>query len=167
MLMSQEEQQFLLNHLKPHHRVLEYGSGESTKQIAAKVRSLVSIEHDKDWYSKVLQDSPQNVDLILREPKTPYFWGKCDGTLEQFSNYINTPVGMGVFDVVLIDGRARAYCAAVCSKFSNRNTLIFIHDFNTGEYMRKNYGMAYHYLDEVDYRGSLFLFKLKPHLLEK
>jgi predicted O-methyltransferase YrrM len=39
--------------LRPHHRGLEWGSGNGTTWVARRCRSLTSIEHFKPWYEKV------------------------------------------------------------------------------------------------------------------
>lgn len=63
--MPKEEENFFLSHLKSDHKVLEYGSGESTKQIAERVDSVLSIEHQKNWYEKVKNEIPNNVEIVL------------------------------------------------------------------------------------------------------
>lgn len=156
MFTSKEEQDFFMSHLDENTRVLEYGSGESTIEISKIVKKIVSIEHQKVWYDKVKSISPSNCDLILQIPDEVYDEGGLDGTYEQFKSYINSPVGMDTFDIILIDGRARVECAKVCSKFSNENTIIFVHDF-----FREEYQEIKNFLDIVEIKGTMAKFKIK------
>lgn len=41
--------------LRPHHRGLEWGSGNGSMWIAARCRSLVSVEHHAEWHAEVLR----------------------------------------------------------------------------------------------------------------
>ena len=59
--------------LKPNMEGLEFGSGCSTIWLARRVKSLVSVEHDKEWYNRVTklieQNNIKNVKLIYAESK--------------------------------------------------------------------------------------------------
>jgi len=39
--------------LRPSDRMLEWGSGRSTAWLSARVQSIQSIEHDREWYERV------------------------------------------------------------------------------------------------------------------
>lgn len=113
-------------------KVLEYGSGESSIEIAKMVNTLLTIEHNRDWMDKIKPQLPDNA-LMLFAPPTCLEWG-TDGTYEQFKEYIEAPEDYGVFDVIIIDGRARIGCAEYCKHVSHKNTTIFVHDYNRLEY---------------------------------
>lgn len=159
MFMPKDEENFFLQHLKSNHKVLEYGSGESTKQIAERVESVLSIEHQKFWYEKVSKEVPNNAEVVLVEPNFPHTSG--DGSYEQFKNYVEYPIGKGVFDIILIDGRARPWCTSVCKKISHKNTIVFVDDFNTGEITRREYKLAHYYLNELEHCGRLYKFEVR------
>lgn len=159
MFMPKDEENFFLKHLKSNHKVLEYGSGESTKQIAERVESVLSIEHQKSWYEKVSKEVPNNAEIVLVEPNFPHTGG--DGSYEQFKNYIEYPIGKGMFDIILIDGRARPWCTSICKKISHKNTIVFVDDFNTGEITRREYKLAYYYLNELEHCGRLYKFEVR------
>ena len=57
-----------LNNLKKTDKVLEFGSGQSTKEISAFVKEIVSIEHQEDWFLKVSKDLPNNCTILLKKP---------------------------------------------------------------------------------------------------
>lgn len=161
MFMPKDEENFFLSHLKSDHKVLEYGSGESTKQIAERVDSVLSIEHQKNWYEKVKNEIPNNAEIVLVEPNYPHIDGSGDGSFQQFKDYIEYPIGKDIFDVILIDGRARPWCASICKKISHEKTIVFIDDFNTGEITRTDYKLAHYYLNELDHCGRLYKFEVR------
>ena len=161
MFMPKDEENFFLSHLKSDHKVLEYGSGESTKQIAERVDSVLSIEHQKNWYEKVKNEIPNNAEIVLVEPNYPHIDGSGDGSFQQFKDYIEYPIGKNIFDIILIDGRARPWCASICKRISHEKTIVFIDDFNTGEISRTDYKLAHYYLNELDHCGRLYKFEVR------
>ncbi|WP_146749543.1 hypothetical protein [Ensifer adhaerens] len=48
-------------------RVFEYGSGNSTLWWSRKAKSVVSVEHDRDWFELISKQSPANVTYNYRE----------------------------------------------------------------------------------------------------
>jgi hypothetical protein len=134
MFTDKLEEDFFLSHLKNHHKVLEYGSGESTLEISKIVKSLVSIEHQQVWFDKISPSIPTNCKLILSLPDKKYIEGGHCGTYEQFETYINSPIQYGPYDIILIDGRARIECSKICNKLSHEDTIIFVHDWHREEY---------------------------------
>ena len=60
---------FLDGWLKPGMRVFEYGCGGSTIFLAARVKEVVSVEHDEGWARRVVQQferSSQTLPQILK-----------------------------------------------------------------------------------------------------
>lgn len=84
--------------LGPDMDVLEFGSGMSTRWLAARVRRVVSIEHDKGWYQHVMSElrggGVTNVDYVLLDNAEEY----------------PRPSVLQTFDFVLVDGRHRRSC---------------------------------------------------------
>lgn len=79
--------------------VFEYGSGASTAWFAARVKRVVSVEHDEGWYRRLAGRVPPNVTL----EHVP---------LERGGAYCRRASAQGTrFDVVVIDGRDRVNCA--------------------------------------------------------
>lgn len=157
---STGESSFFINHINKQQRVLEYGSGESTIEIAGLCKEVISVEHNITWYNRVKLDIPSNIILILREPDEEYREGGCDGTYNQFKNYILAPLDYGTFDIILIDGRARIECAKFVKNVSHDDTIIFIHDF-TSRLERDNYKEIFNYLDLVESVGDMSKFKIR------
>lgn len=120
---------FLDNILHKDMTVYEYGSGGSTLYFAKRVKEVISTEHNKEWYEKVLEEINKkgfsNCHLRLFEPIRTKFHMKQD--IADPDSYISddeTYRGMSFkeyassidsypdsfFDIVLIDGRSRPSC---------------------------------------------------------
>jgi hypothetical protein len=83
-----------LNKLK----IFEFGSGNSTYFYAKHADSVVSVEHDKEWYDKIVSTKPKNSEMIFCELTT-------DG------DYCRMPVTLKKkFDILIVDGRDRVNC---------------------------------------------------------
>ncbi len=54
---------FLTPRLSKEITVFEFGSGNSTLFFAERVKKVISIEHNKDWYQIVNKTKPDNVEL--------------------------------------------------------------------------------------------------------
>jgi predicted O-methyltransferase YrrM len=156
MFTTTNESVFFLAEIDKTKKVLEYGSGQSTFEIADKCLNIISIEHQEDWYNKLQDGLLSNCEIILKKPDLPYVEGGHCGTYEEFKSYIEAPLDKGPFDVILIDGRARVSCASVVKLMSHDNTIIFIHDFNRPEYQD-----ALNFLELVEQVGTMAKFKLK------
>jgi hypothetical protein len=103
-------------------RVFEYGAGGSTIYFAGQVKEVISIEHDKEWVTKIFDLlaglNINNVKLKISEPFKPEAPEKFYNSDNEkynglsFKNYVleinNFPDDY--FDIILIDGRARNAC---------------------------------------------------------
>ena len=121
---------FLKAYLKPHMKVCEFGCGGSTIFFARRVREVVSIEHDQEWYAqvqKLLADQAlHNVQMLLRAPETAapfeppelaFEPNSYRSTSPPYSTHIFYRYASAIdlfpdahFDLVLVDGRARPSC---------------------------------------------------------
>jgi hypothetical protein len=156
MFTSEKEKKFFFDVIKSDKKILEYGSGESTLEISSQCFYLCSIEHQKNWYNKLITQIPTNCNLHLVEPNLPYIEGGDCGSYEEFKDYIEKPLNESPFDIILIDGRARVGCASICHKLSHNDTIVFIHDFQ-----RKEYQEVLKYLDFIDIVETMAKFKIK------
>jgi len=105
---------------------LEYGSGRSTLFFSKRIKKLVSIEHNEQWYkivSKQLKENKiHNVDYFLF-PKADVPHSKADldiykneheeyeskNAFKAYYNKVND-YSDDFFDFVIIDGRSRVRC---------------------------------------------------------
>lgn len=105
---------------------LEYGSGNSTLYFAKKLKKLVSVEHNLEWFkkiSKLLEENKiKNVDYFLI-PKEKFIENVDDLDIymnehdkyESKKNFLNYYTKINeypdsFFDFILIDGRVRVHC---------------------------------------------------------
>lgn len=118
--------EFLETVLKADMHVFEYGSGGSTLFFAKRVRQVISVEHDADWADKVAHQlrthAYEHVRLWLVPPDEEAASCVDPATVPSayvshmssasFERYVRSIDGFpdDFFDVIVIDGRARASC---------------------------------------------------------
>jgi hypothetical protein len=100
---------------RPDARVFEWGSGASTLWLAGRSASVHSVEHDAGWATALTPRLPANVDLTVVSPvptPTPVIGSAKPGHAGlDFSSYVAAIDAVdGLFDVIVIDGRAREAC---------------------------------------------------------
>lgn len=115
--------------LRPGMRVFEYGSGGSTLCFARRGATVISIEHNPEWYGRVVsrleQEHQHNASVTLVEPVPTTHTSDADPADPEvyissapeyhhydFKNYVTTIDAYpdDHFDLILIDGRARPAC---------------------------------------------------------
>lgn len=89
---------FIADRLHFDLEVFEYGSGNSTLWYSSKVKSVTSVEHDINWFQKIKDKMPDNVNIY--HEKLVY-----GGSYSEFSNKFGKK-----FDIVIVDGRDRINC---------------------------------------------------------
>jgi hypothetical protein len=111
-------QKFISKNMK----VFEYGSGGSTIYFAERVEEVNSIEHDKEWFTKLSivleRNKIRNVRLKISEPlkeeaaENIYYSDNENYKGLSFKNYVLeiNKFPDRYFDIILIDGRARNAC---------------------------------------------------------
>ena len=67
MFTTPAESAFLFAEIDKNKKVLEYGSGQSTIEIAERCNEIISIEHQEEWYTKNLLVKPSNCEILLRK----------------------------------------------------------------------------------------------------
>lgn len=129
--MSNKQIETIQSYLDNDMIVLEYGAGGSTAHFANFVKTYVSIEHDINWINKLKQHLPSNVELYYCPPNNNIKLPVWEGKEKDFLNYINyiDNIQYKKYDVVIIDGRARQFCAIKILNYIDNNTLVFFHDF--------------------------------------
>jgi hypothetical protein len=121
---------FLDDFLKPGMTVCEYGSGGSTLFFARRVRHVVSIEDNAQWFKvvsdRVRQKSIDNVTLKL----CPFDFKKPAGF--EKSEYLHA-IPDELFDVIVVDGseewtRIRPVCFEKAQSRVKKNGVIVVDD---------------------------------------
>lgn len=115
-------------------RVLEWGPGHSTRQLAALLpgAEIVSIEHDADWYAHWQSHLDSRVDLRLLPLG------------ERYGQYA-APDVRGLFDLIFVDGRWRRRCLLTAAKRLAPGGVVVVHDAQ-----REWYHPAF---EKFEYRG--------------
>lgn len=85
--------------------VFEYGSGNSSIYWAKKSKKVVSIESDKEWFSKVNDKKLSNQEIILVEESSLY-----ESSIEVLNQK---------FDLIIIDGKRRIKCGEMIYEYLN------------------------------------------------
>ena len=119
--------EFLEARLRPAMRVFEYGAGGSTLFFCKLQCDVRTVEHDPAWADvtkqALLKNNLSAANLQLRPPEPdPDYVGKDPSDLDgyisssadfkgfSFRNYAGAIDGLGEFDLVMVDGRARPSC---------------------------------------------------------
>lgn len=122
-----------------HFNAFEYGSGNSSKYWANRCNSVISVEHDPEWFAEVNQSLGPNQSLILAEEKEDY--------VQAITRQQQT------FELIVIDGVHRQDCARKIDAFLNKETGIVILDNSdwyaaTAKYLKETLGLI-----QLDFHG--------------
>jgi len=161
--MTDIEINLIKSFLQKDKIVLEWGTGGSTIEFSKYVKEYYSIEHNFEWYNAVSKRIDKNTHLFYIPPNTknlnwlPEFE---EGGYDDFKNYIkfvNIVAFAGKkFDLVLIDGRARADCAIEVLPHLSENAVVFIHNFE-----RPYYWKVLKYYEIISVSEKLAALKIK------
>jgi hypothetical protein len=147
---------FLEKYLKKDMKVFEFGSGGSTIYFSRLVEKVISVEHSNDWYSQtndaILALKLCNIEYLFCEPsfinttsthidcKDPKNYKSCLGQYTQydFQNYATSidRYSDEYFDLVVVDGRARASCILHSIKKIKKNGILFIDNSDRNYYIK-------------------------------
>jgi len=142
--MSPQEVRCIEEHIKGRKVMLEWGAGGSTLHFSKFVDEYYSIEHNKDWFYKVNKTKPSNVSMFLVENNEPR---TLPTQKEQFIDYINfIDTFNKTFDAILVDGRARGWCAEKALDYIHSDSVVFVHDY----FNRPNYHIVENWYNVVD-----------------
>lgn len=122
-------------------KVFEFGSGNSSLYWSEKCLSLISIEHDQDWFNKIRNNIRSNQRLFLRKNKDEYVKSIINHEFET------------KFDIIIIDGVFRQDCAIEVEKNLNLESGMVILDNSdwyaeTAKFLRDSMDMI-----QVDFHG--------------
>lgn len=146
--MEKEDRDIITKHLNKEDIMLEWGSGGSTLYFSKYVKEYYSIEHNKEWYWEIRKEIEKygysNIHLFFIPNNAPR---TLPTKPEQFKDYIEfvNKLEIPYFNKVLIDGRARQWCAQEVLPYLTQDSLVFIHDW-----VRSGYHWILQWYDEVE-----------------
>jgi hypothetical protein len=133
---------WLMNRPNPV-RVFEYGSGASTLWLADRADEVISIEHHRGFADVIAPSLARHpaVSFKVVEPAStpnPVVGSRKPGHQGMdFFDYVHAIDQVpGVFDVIVIDGRAREACLAVAEDRLAHNGLIVFDNSHRNRYRR-------------------------------
>lgn len=143
--MGEEATKWLKNYLKKNMSVFEWGSGGSTLFIAEKVKYLISIEHNYNWYIKTKTYLKLN---CISNCKYKYIPAETTGNADfastdknfigkSFEKYCRSIDNLPdeSFDLVIVDGRARPSCVIQAKNKVKANGYILLDNSERKEYI--------------------------------
>jgi hypothetical protein len=136
---------FLEERLTDDLNVFEFGSGYSTLFYAKKVKSITSLEYDKNWFELITSMVPKNAQLIYKKKD-------IDGEYCRTIHIANKK-----YDVIIIDGRDRVNCIKQSFSALSLQGVIILDDSQRERY-KKGIVLA----NEKGFR-ILNIEGLKPH----
>jgi len=101
--------------------LLEFGSGNSTLFFAKRLGHVTTIEHDIEWYDRLKQKLPGNVEMF-------HFDSERSGFISSISNIKHT------FDIIFIDGIHRVECCYFASNHLKEGGVVILDDSERVEY---------------------------------
>ena len=119
---------FLTERLNNKLNIFEFGSGNSTLFFAKRIKHVTSVEHNVEWYNKLIRKIPDNVNLLL---------SKTDSE----DDYVGLiKLSKNKFDIVFIDGIHRNECSHSAVEILSERGVIVLDDSERVEYSE---GMKY------------------------
>ncbi|MBS1505289.1 MAG: class I SAM-dependent methyltransferase [Bacteroidetes bacterium] len=113
---------FVKDRLHKGLTIAEFGSGNSTLFYAQQVKKVLSVEHELDWYEKIREKMPANVELTYRK-------------LDQDGEYAKFLTDQrGTVDIVIVDGRDRVNCIKNSLSALSRGGIVVLDDSERLEY---------------------------------
>jgi SAM-dependent methyltransferase len=113
---------FIIPRLTKDIVLFEFGSGNSTSFFAKRVKEVISVEHNKEWYQIVNSTKPSNVNLVQSESDS------VNNYLEFFSKLKEK------VDVIIVDGLHRNECLISSINKLSENGVIILDDSERSEY---------------------------------
>ena len=114
--------------------LFKWGSGRSTLFVSRRVKNVISIEYDPEFYSfvkkKLQEKAIQNVELInVQSQNRGEITSHHKNFRHQyFDDYVHSILAYPdySFDVIIIDGRARNECLEnALNKLKNQGVIVF------------------------------------------
>jgi len=119
---------FLNQHLDGRWRGLEWGGGSSAPWYLNRLSSLITIEHDRDWYDRLRSHlfGAKRFEILKRDDPASWqlLWLPATETGDVhyrgsngrfYKQYVCSAALHGTYQFIAIDGRARCACLALAA----------------------------------------------------
>lgn len=117
-------------------RILEWGSGNSSRYFSARAKEVISIEHSKEWFDSLQNSLASNQKIYFAE-------------LDQYAQF---PLELGVtFDLIVVDGMLRKECVDSAYKLASEGAMILLD--NSERYTEICADIRNHGYFQVDFHG--------------
>jgi hypothetical protein len=80
---------FIESRLTDQFEIFEYGCGNSTSFFAPKIKSIMSVEHNEQWFKKIGKKLPANCNLLWREFPSEKYSQACKETGKKYDIVID------------------------------------------------------------------------------
>ena len=120
--------EFLSERLNKKLNVFEFGSGNSSLFFAKRVRRIISVEHNREWFDKIKNSLPDNSEIQIVE----------SNSFDQYLEPLKTIDEK--FDIIIVDGIFRNECLVESINHLTENGLVILDDSERNEY---NEGINY------------------------
>ena len=117
--------------------IFEYGCGNSSLFWANRVKRIISVESDKEWYHKILKEKSRNQEIILAKDKDEYI-----KSINKF--------GL-MFDVIIVDGLYRYDCVLTSIDYLKRDGMIILD--NSDWFPKSSECLRQKNLIQIDFSG--------------
>lgn len=147
--MMPPEVEFIIKAIKEmpdNGLIVEWGSGGSTckwLETISKKQRLISIEHNREWYEKVLNtvsstfpDIGDRFTLFYKPEKLQERYNHGYGDIAEenpfgMDEYVLPTPEISNANIFIVDGLARGACVAIATIIrKNKDSLILIHDYS-------------------------------------
>lgn len=124
--------------------IFEYGSGASTIWLAKRAQTVISIEHDAEWFEKLQAYKQEYAHImllheppILKQNTTNSLYTSAKAPNLDFTRYASSIDDFSrLFDVIIIDGRARVACLQHALAKCHPNGFIVFDNSNRERYQQ-------------------------------
>ena len=112
---------FIKDRLNNELTVFEFGTGNSTLFFAERVKKVVAVEHNKEWYENIKKKVPGNVLLYLKNLN------------QEYENSISMKTK---FDIIIVDGERRIESITTSIREIKDNGILILDDSEREEYKK-------------------------------
>lgn len=115
---------FIRERLNENLSIFEYGSGSSTIFYSNFVKSIVSVEHDSQWFQKIKNLVPKNVDILLVPIGLDFGESYAKSIYSKDEKY----------DIIIVDGRYRVKCVIEAAAYLTDIGVIILDNSERSKY---------------------------------